>query len=409
MNQRTVIIHDYAGHPFQVELSRYLASVWKDQGIRVIHAFSSSTHTPQGSLQVTPDDPPNFEVVPLSLGKMIQKYRFVDRFISEKKYGRLLCELCEQREPEAVLSGNTPTVAQLMLVNWCNRNNARVATWIQDMYGVAAKRVLSKKIPVLGGLAGNYLIHLDGKSYRQSDSVIPITEDFTPLLLKQGVDASKIQPIHNWAPLDEMPQMPRDNGWSQSMKLGDEPRFIYSGTLSVRHNPQLLLDLAIRLDKEKRGRLIVISEGEAADWLAEHSKKLPSLSVLPFQPFSQLPMVLGAADVLLAILEPDAGVFCVPSKILTYLCAGRALLTAIPHDNLAARLIRDLDVGLNTSATESEPFVRMAMELAADNERRQEMGERARQYAEKEFDIAKIGKRFAAELGIPVDQECLAK
>ena len=45
---------------------------------------------------------------------------------------------------------------------------------------------------------------------------------------------------------------------------------------------------------------------------------MKSLRFMGFQPFEALPDVLGSADVLVAILEADAGVFSVPSKVLSY-------------------------------------------------------------------------------------------
>jgi hypothetical protein len=41
-----LLIHDYAGHPFQVQLSRELAM----RGYSVVHAFTGGLLTPRGSL-----------------------------------------------------------------------------------------------------------------------------------------------------------------------------------------------------------------------------------------------------------------------------------------------------------------------------------------------------------------------
>ena len=83
-------------------------------------------------------------------------------------------------------------------------------------------------------------------------------------------------------------------------------------------------------------------------WLAEQAAatKIDSLKCLGFQPFEAMPDVLGSADVLVAILEADAGVFSVPSKVLSYLCAGRPLLLAVPGENLAAKIVVECGAGL---------------------------------------------------------------
>ena len=101
---------------------------------------------------------------------------------------------------------------------------------------------------------------------------------------------------------------------------------------------------------------------------------------------------------LVAILEPEAGVFSVPSKVLTYHCAGRPILGSIPAENLAARIITREGSGVVTEPGDVDAFVEAARRLLADDELREDMGERARRYAEKAFDINRIGDEFEAVL-----------
>ena len=49
--------------------------------------------------------------------------------------------------------------------------------------------------------------------------------------------------------------------------------------------------------------------------------------------------MMASADVLVAILEPDASRFSVPSKVLTYLCASRAIVGVLPPDNSVAEIL----------------------------------------------------------------------
>ena len=93
--------------------------------------------------------------------------------------------------------------------------------------------------------------------------------------------------------------------------------------------------------------------------------------LLPFQPYEVLPEVLASADVLLAILEPEAGVFSVPSKVLSYHCAGRPILAAIPAENLAARIIeRARQRRRRGSRRDEQAFVAAARRLLDEPERR---------------------------------------
>jgi glycosyltransferase involved in cell wall biosynthesis len=142
--------------------------------------------------------------------------------------------------------------------------------------------------------------------------------------------------------------------------------------------------------------VVVISEGLGADWLREkkHEHHLSNLELFDFQPFAQMPDVLGSADVLLAILEPDAGIYSAPSKVLTYLCAERALLLAIPPENLSAQIVSQHSAGLVVPPQHVLDFLQAADRLLTDTELRQTCARNGRAYAENTFDIARIGDLF---------------
>lgn len=387
-----IIVHDYVGHPFQVQLSRELAG----RGHEVLHLYCGSFVTPRGELERREDDPPGFNVRAIGLSQTIPKTNFYRRLLLEIQYAAKLMAECEQFKPHVVLSANTPSIPEVRLARWCARSDARLVSWIQDIYGLAAYRLLSRKLPGIGHIVGRYFLMLDKWSARLSDAIVIITADFADVFTEWGLDPSRIHVIHNWAPLEDMPLRPRDNAWARKQALDDGLRFIYSGTLAMKHNPALLLELARMLDRDSSGELLVISEGAGVEWLAEQAanEEIGSLRCLGFQPFESLPNVLASADVLVAILEADAGVFSVPSKVLSYLCAGRPVLLAVPSENLAAKIVIECGAGLAVEPADLAGFCRAAQELIDSPQLRQQCGEAARRYAESHFDIRRIGDQF---------------
>jgi glycosyltransferase involved in cell wall biosynthesis len=116
--------------------------------------------------------------------------------------------------------------------------------------------------------------------------------------------------------------------------------------------------------------------------------------MLPFQPYKKLSEVMGSADALIALLDSEAGAFAVPSKVLSYLCAGRALLVAAPRENHVIEVLENADAGLVISPDNLGDFVMAAEKLMNDHALRQRFAANARAYAERTFDIVRTADRF---------------
>lgn len=388
-----ILLNDRPGHPFEVQLSRHLAQ----RGHTVQHCYGEFFQSPRGNLQKTAVDPDNLAIIGIQLNKPFAKYSFFKRIFQEIKYSQLLVAQIKAFQPDVVLFANTPSEA-MSLVYWrLRRSNVRFVFWVQDMYGIAINKILSKRLPGIGRLVGQLYLGLDRYLLRRSAQIVLITEDFRPLLVDWGIDPAKTHVIPNWATLADLPVRPKTNPWAQAHALADKFCFLYSGTLGMKHNPELLLTLALHFQADETVQIVVISEGLGASWLAEKQVALglANLVLLPYQPFSELANVLGAADVLIAVLEPDAGVFSVPSKVLSYLCAERPLLLAVPPENLAAKIVAQHEAGLVTSPNDTAAFVQAADSLRQDGALRERLGGNGRRYAEAHFNIEKITDQFA--------------
>lgn len=389
-----IYVHDYAGHPFQVQLSRALAR----RGHTVRHGYSATNLTPQGALARREGDPATFEPDPITLDTPVDKTArsligLIKRRQAERTYGTSLADHVRAFEPDTVLAANTPVDALGPVQRWAQSNGVRFVNWLQDILSVGTDRVMRQKLPVIGSAIGRTYIARERALLNKADAIVVITEDFRPLLRSWDIPEHNVHVIENWAPLDEMPPGPKDNPWAQSLGLDDKRVVLYAGTLGMKHNPELLLSLARRLERTPDARVVVVSEGAGAEWL--RAQDPPSnLLLLPFQDFDDLPDVHATADVLAAILEPDAGVYSVPSKVLSYLCAARPVLLAVPPENLAAQIVQRERAGVVVPPTAPAAFGIEGERLLDDAGLRRAMAGRARAYAERTFDIEAIADQF---------------
>jgi len=300
-----VLVHDYSGHPSQVQLSRRLAV----RGYEVLHLYFGAFQTPRGSVCRLQCDPEGFDCRPLDLGTDFRKHDFFKRWIQEWQYGYRLVRETEGFAPDAVISANTPLDPQSLLLRHCRSRKIPFVFWLQDIYGAAIRRILSSRWPLRGRVVGSRYVALENRLLRRSDRVVAITEDFLPYLEAAGVDRDRIDVIHNWAPLDEVPEKPKDNPWSREAGLAEGFCFLYSGTLAMKHDPDVLARLAESFRGRREAKVAVVSEGPGAEHLRREKvrRSLDNLAILPFQPFEVFPEVLGRRTCWPASSSPRRG------------------------------------------------------------------------------------------------------
>jgi glycosyltransferase involved in cell wall biosynthesis len=392
LQPQRIAVHDYCGHPFQFALSRELAH----RGHDVRHFFFVEDAGPKGEAQRLPGDPVGFSVEPISIGRSYSKTNLIRRRQDDVLYGRLAAQRIEAFAPSVTISGNTPLEAQASIMKSARQGGAAFVFWMQDFYSLAAAKILRRKIPVVGHAIGAYYKHLEAQMLRRSDGIVLISEDFRDALHSLRVGGDRTAVIPNWGALGELPLRPKNNAWAENHGFENKFVFLYSGTLALKHNPELLWALANHFERDPEVLVVVVGAGVSFEALkARHERDpLPNLALLPLQPMQVFADVLASADVLVALLENDAGPFSVPSKILNYLCAGRPVLLSAPSDNLSVRVLGRAGAGECVPAGHERAFIEAATRLRNEPNKRAGLGDAARRYAESSFNILGIADRF---------------
>ena len=380
-----ILIHDFGAYAFPVTLSYSL----QNRGYEVAHAYCDSLVTTPRNVHKHIS---NLTLLPIQTAQTFDKYNLIRRWGQEREYGRLAAKVILKFNPDIVISANAPLSAQDRILRTCKQHDIPFVFWLQDLIGLAATKVLRSKLPLLASVVGRYFQSMEGRLLRESDAVVAITEDFRPSLQEFGVAPDRCHVIENWGVLEKPTEEPKS--WARQHNLSDRPILLYTGTLSMKHNPAILVRLAEKF--EQRAAVVVVSQGAGADWLTQaiETHNLVNLVVLPYQDPDQLPAMYASAEVLLVLLTEDAGQFSVPSKILTYLCAKRPVLAAIPTENLAARILEASGAGFVTAPSDHTDFIQKAEVLLSAPELRQTMGEKAEAWATKNFEIGRITDRF---------------
>jgi colanic acid biosynthesis glycosyl transferase WcaI len=385
-----LLLHDYAGHPFPIDLSRQLAA----HGYRVTHGFFEGDPGPKGALARREGDPPTLSFKPFSIEGGYDKGNFINRRFKDVEYGRVVARHIEEAKYDLVISGNTPTEAQEHIIAACGKVGTLFIFWIQDFYSIAVSRILANKIPLIGNVIGSYYRYLERRQLRRSDGIVIITEAFRDLANLWGGEASKVTCIENWGSIAEVLVREKDNAWSREHGLDESFVFLYSGTLGLKHSPDLLIQLARQ--HLPNVKVVVVAQGLGCKKLSEAVKleKLENLILLPLQPVFRLSEVLASSDVLVALLEADAGEFSVPSKVQSYLCASRPILLAAPKGNLATVVVTREGAGIAVEPDDISGFLTAARKFAEGNADSRTMAKNGRAYAARAYNISQVTTRF---------------
>ncbi|MFE0453896.1 glycosyltransferase family 4 protein [Streptomyces sp. NPDC058914] len=384
-----ILVHDYSGHPFQAQLSRELAR----RGHGVVHSTCTAYVSGKGNLA---GDAPGLRFVTIGDGTALRKEAYFHRLRQETLLGLELARQVRREKPDVAMLSNLPIPVLVVAAAVLRRLGIPWVLWHQDVTAVALKSFAAADVARSMGVAAKVFGAGEKWAAHRASAIVVIAESFVRIHRQWGT-AGKVTVIPNWAPLDEIVPVPRANVWSAEQGLDGERTVLYSGTLGLKHNPVLLVQLAERLrDRGTPVRLVVVNDGPAVPVLREAAAaRGVELTLLPFQPYERLPEVLGTGDLLVVLLAADAGEFSVPSKTLSYLCAGRPVLGLMPADNLAAHLLRQAGSAVfppeESSLDEASAW---AQEILSDPARAESLGKESRALAEREFALEDCASRF---------------
>jgi colanic acid biosynthesis glycosyl transferase WcaI len=305
-----------------------------------------------------------------------------------------------------VMASNVPIPTLMILAFVLRLRRIPWVLWHQDVQAVAIRSFAGSKLSKAFTLVATVIGAGEKWCARRAAAVVVIADSFVDVHRRWGT-AAKTTVIGNWAPLEEIRPVSRANDWSHEHGLDDVRTLLYSGTLGLKHNPALLVGLARQvIDGGQPVQLVVVNQGPAEQVLRDEAiRQDVPLLLLPFQPYDRLSEVLGSGDVLVVLLEQDAGAFSVPSKTLSYLCAGRPVLGLMPAENLAATLVSRVDgCVLPPSDASLRPAADWIRSVLADTEHAAILGKTARVMAEHEFALESCADSFERILTASVDQ-----
>lgn len=246
-------------------------------------------------------------------------------------------------------------------------------------------------------LAARLARAIEGFIYRKADGVFCLCAGFVEKLAARGIAQEKLYLIPDWADTERVYPIADATSFRRANELfKDQFLAVHTGNMGKK---QYLMNVVLAAELSQGAPDLVwllVGQGEERDAIEEEirRRKLRNIRLLPLQPAERLAEMYSAADVLLLNQKASVEDSVIPSKLLTYMAAGRTVLAAVSDRSEAARLIRRAQCGVLVPAEDPNALVEAAMLLRRDSALRQRLGTNGRAYATLNFTKQKVLQKY---------------
>ena len=221
--------------------------------------------------------------------------------------------------------------------------------------------------------------------YRRADALVVNSPGFIEHVESRG--ARRVDLVPNGADVDMFSSA--EHGQAFRRKHGLEEAFVvlYAGAHGLSNDLGVVLDAAAQLGDHPQIVLVLLGDGKEKPGLMARAsaERLQNVRFVAPLPKREMAEALAAADACLAILKPLAAYRTTyPNKVFDYMAAGKPTILAI--DGVIRQVVEQAEAGIFVPPGDGSALAEAILKLAADDDRRRQMGLSARRAVERSFD-----------------------
>ena len=293
-----------------------------------------------------------------------------------------------RRRPDVVLyCGAQPSLAMF----------ARgLARWWRTPYVVSIQDLAARAAWEVGTVRSSWLNRLlerfEFAAYSKADCAMVLCDAFRDALLATGYPADRIRTIHPPIDVDHIRPIHGSTAFRARNDLApDDFVVLYSGSMGLKQGLTNVVEAARLLATSRHAiKWVLIGDGELRATLEALIQKYElgrRVRLLPLQHEATVPTVLASADVLLLNQLTTVQQAVLPSKLLTYMAAGKPILAAVNAKSQGAMLLHRTGGGRIILPGDPAALAAAVEALAeADRTLLDEMGALNRGFAERYLD-----------------------
>ncbi len=241
-------------------------------------------------------------------------------------------------------------------------------------------------------LKNKWLIRIGGAlekfAYHTATKITVIADGFVENLLSKGVPKSKIELLPNWADVNFIRPLPKENNrFRAAHQLNGKFVVLYSGNIALTQGLETVIEAAKSLRHIPDIAIIIVGDSLELQRLQQHASRCEASNILllPFAKRQHLPEMLAAADVGLVVQKQNVISFNMPSKIQLLLASGRAIIGSVPANGTAAKAILQSGGGIVVAPELPDALAEAIIELYANPALVAMLGDLGRKFAVKRY------------------------
>ena len=233
--------------------------------------------------------------------------------------------------------------------------------------------------------------------------VSTISEQMIKQLETKGVSPERQKLFPNWVNCDVIYPLTSPSSYR---KLLDIPvsniTFLYSGNMGDKQGLEIIIEAARLLLSHKNIRFIMCGQGSSYHYLQKISEGLDNVQWLPLQPLDKLNDLLNLADVHLLPQKADVADLVMPSKLTGMLASGRPVLATAFEGTQVAKVLES--IGVVVPPENIGKFVKALLDLAENSKKRNQLGQKSRDYAVNHLGSEAVLLQFEVSLKDVIDE-----
>jgi len=246
-------------------------------------------------------------------------------------------------------------------------------------------------LEMLPAWAIKLLYKLENAAYRNARLVTTLTASMKNKIVGKGIPREKVEVLEPRMD-DSMTTLLKEEGREFRRRYGLGEKFLvtHSGNMGVKQGLEVILNAAALNRADDSLLFLLVGDGADRKRVQQRAKELglPNVRFLPLLDEDDFRGLLSASDVCLVSQQKGVTEIAFPSKIVTYLAAGRPIVASVNPQSEVARIIEKSGAGMIVEAEDAAGLLAAIRELRIQDPAA--MGENGRRHARERWSAVPV-------------------